>query len=73
MDLPEAQERWPALKAKAEAAGYAVFAISAAGHQGTDELMQYTARRLHEIRQEEERAASEINTVWRVLSYVPAG
>jgi GTPase len=62
MDLPEAQERWPALKAKAEAAGYAVFAISAAAHQGTDELMQYSARRLHEIRQEEERAASEINT-----------
>ncbi len=63
MDLPEAQERWPALKAKAEAAGYPVFAISAATHQGTDELMQYTARRLHEIRQEEaERAASEINT-----------
>src|SRR5256884_4075959 len=63
MDLPEAQERWPALKAKAEAAGYPVFAISAATHQGTDELMQYTARRLHESRQEEaERAASEINT-----------
>jgi GTP-binding protein len=63
MDLPEAQERWPALKAKAEAAGYAVFAISAAAHQGTDELMQYSARRLHEIRQEEEeRAAREINT-----------
>ncbi len=63
MDLPEAQERWPALKAKAEAAGYPVFAISAAAHQGTDELMQYTVRRLHEIRQEEaERAASEINT-----------
>src|SRR5947208_1908021 len=63
MDLPEDQERWPALKAKAEAAGYSVFAISAAAHQGTDELMQYTVRRLHEIRQEEaERAASEINT-----------
>ena len=63
MDLPEAQERWPALKAKAEAAGYPVFAISAAAHQGTEELMQYTVRRLHEIRQEEaERAASEINT-----------
>ena len=63
MDLPEAQERWPALKAKAEAAGYPVFAISAAAHQGTDELMQYAARRLQEIRQEEaERTSSEINT-----------
>src|SRR2546421_1347589 len=63
MDLPEAQERWSALKAKAEAAGYPVFAISAAAHQGTDELMQYTVRRLHEIRQgEAERDANEINT-----------
>src|SRR5437660_2719279 len=63
MDLPEAQQRWPALKAQAEAAGYAVFAISAAAHQGTAELMQYTSRRLQEMQQEEaERAASEINT-----------
>ncbi|GAC1378208.1 MAG: GTPase ObgE [Ktedonobacteraceae bacterium] len=63
MDLPVAQERWSALKGKAEAAGYAVFAISAATHQGTDELMQYTANRLHEIRQEEaEQAAAQINT-----------
>jgi len=62
MDLTEAQERWPALKAKAEAAGYMVFAISAATHQGTSELMQYTAQRLYEIRREEaERAASEVN------------
>src|SRR5579863_10282727 len=60
IDLPEAQERWPALKAKAEEAGYASFAISAAAHQGTGELMQYTASRLQEIRQEEaERAANE--------------
>ena len=60
MDLPEAQERWPALKAKAEAAGYAAFAISAVAHQGTDELMQYTAKRLQEIQQEEaERLAAQ--------------
>jgi GTP-binding protein len=63
MDLPEARERWPALKAQAEAAGYPVFAISAAARQGTYELMQYTAQRLQAIRQEEaERAAAEINT-----------
>lgn len=62
MDLPEAQERWPALKAKAEAAGYSVFAISAAAHQGTTELMQYTALRLNEIRQEE-AAQAEANPV----------
>src|SRR5712691_9799748 len=62
MDLAEAQERWPALKAQAEKAGYPVFAISAASHQGTDELMQYTARRLHELRREElERAAAQAN------------
>jgi len=60
MDLPEAQERWPALKAKAEAAGYPALAISAVAHQGTDELVQYTARRLQEIQQEEaERRAAQ--------------
>src|SRR5690348_4492639 len=60
MDLPEAQERWPAIKAKAEAAGYPAFAISAVAHQGTDELMQYTAKRLQEIQQEEaERLAAQ--------------
>jgi GTP-binding protein len=60
MDLPEAQERWPALKAKAEAAGYPALAISAVAHQGTDELMQYTARRLQEIQLEEaERRAAQ--------------
>jgi GTP-binding protein len=72
MDLPEAQERWPALKAKAEAAGYPVFAISAAAHQGTDELMQYAARRLQEIRQEEaERTSSEIDMAGPVLRPMP--
>src|SRR6266487_668052 len=53
MDLSEAQERWPALKAKAEAAGYPVFAISAVAHQGTDELMQFAVKQLEEIQQEE--------------------
>ena len=60
IDLPEAQERWPALKARAEAAGYPAFAISAVTHQGVDELMQFTARRLQEIQQDEaERAAAQ--------------
>lgn len=60
IDLPEAQERWPALKAKAEAAGYPTFAISAVTHQGVDELMQFTARRLEEIQREEaEQAAAQ--------------
>src|SRR6266568_7291055 len=62
MDLSEAQERWPALKAKAEAAGYPVFAISAVAHQGTDELMQFTVNQLEEIQQEEmlRKATQEI-------------
>lgn len=61
MDLPEAQERWPALKAQAAEAGYPAFAISAVSHEGTDLLMQYAARRLLELRQEEmERTASEV-------------
>jgi GTP-binding protein len=60
MDLPEAQERWPAFKAKAEASGYPVFAISAVSHQGTEGLMQYTVKQLEEIQQEEaERRAAQ--------------
>ncbi|HLX57231.1 MAG TPA: GTPase ObgE [Ktedonobacteraceae bacterium] len=60
MDLSEAQERWPALKERAEAQGYAAFAISAAAHQGTDELMAYAAHRLLEIKRDEaERAAAQ--------------
>jgi len=61
MDLSEAQERWPALKAKAEKHGYSAFAISAAAHQGTDELMAFAAKRLLEIqRDEQERAAAQV-------------
>src|SRR6266487_2984049 len=63
IDLPEAQERWPALQAQAEKAGYPVFAISAASHQGTEELMQFTAKRLQELRQEDlERSSAAVNT-----------
>src|SRR5690242_8811042 len=61
MDVPDAQERWPAFKAKVEAAGYRAFAISAAAHQGTEELMADISRSLHEIaREEAERAASQV-------------
>jgi GTPase len=59
VDLPEAQERWEAFKAQAEAAGYAVFAISAAAHQGTRELIQYAAFRLQELQREEAERAAE--------------
>jgi GTPase len=62
MDLPEAQERWEILQKQAKVAGYPVFAISAAAHQGTVELMRYVASRLSQLRQEEaERAAVEVN------------
>lgn len=61
IDLPEAQERWGAFQARAETAGYASFAISAAAHQGTRELIQYVASRLQEIQREEaERAAEQL-------------
>jgi GTP-binding protein len=60
MDLPEAQEKWATVESYAEAADYPVFSISAAAQQGTAELMQYAARRLREIQQEEaERAAAQ--------------
>ncbi|GHO86216.1 GTPase ObgE [Dictyobacter formicarum] len=61
MDVPEAQERWPAFKAKVEAAGYSVYAISAVAHQGTEELVAEASRRLHELaREEAERAAAQV-------------
>ncbi len=60
IDLPEAQEQWESVKKQAEAAGYPVFAISAAAQQGTAELMQEAARRLREIQQAEaEQTAAE--------------
>src|SRR5205809_6632647 len=43
MDLPDAQENWLLFNAQAEAAGFPVFAISAAAHQGTVELMELVA------------------------------
>ncbi|MGH2482409.1 MAG: Obg family GTPase CgtA, partial [Ktedonobacteraceae bacterium] len=75
MDLAGAQERWPAFKAKAESQGYTTFAISAAAHQETDELMAFAAKRLLEIkRDEEERAAAQVvsDTEGTVLRPQPA-
>ena len=65
MDVPEARERWEAVKKHAEEAGLPVFAISAATRQGVDELMYFTANRLREA-QTEAQALSE-------RSPVPAG
>src|SRR5256886_14969190 len=62
IDLPEAQERWPALQAQAEKAGYPVFATPPASHQGTTELIRLTVKQLEEIQQEEiqRKATQEI-------------
>ena len=59
IDLLEAQERWGAFQAQAEAAGYTVFAISAAAHQGTKELIGHVASRLQELQREEAERAAE--------------
>jgi GTP-binding protein len=74
MDLPDAQENWLTFKEQAEAAGYPVFAISAAAHQGTVELMEVVARRLQELQREEaERAAQTIvDAEGAVLRPLPA-
>jgi GTPase len=59
MDLPDARERWPQLRRRAEEAGLPARAISAATHEGVSDLMNYTAERLRELRAEDaERAAA---------------
>jgi GTP-binding protein len=57
MDLPEAQERWPMVKRRAEQAGLPVFAISASTRQGIDGLLYFTANRLRELQAEAREAA----------------
>ncbi len=59
MDLPDAQERWPELRAQAEAAGIPAFAISAVTHEGTQELMNVTAERLRDLRAEDAVRAAQ--------------
>jgi GTPase len=74
MDLPDAQEKWLAFNAQAEAAGYPVLAISAATHQGTTELMELAARHLQEIQQEEAALAAQtlVDAEGPVLRPLPA-
>ena len=59
MDLPEARDRWPALQARAEAEGYVARAISSATQEGVQELINYTAERLRELREEETSARAD--------------
>jgi GTP-binding protein len=49
VDIPEAQENVPALRAAIEAQGYRVFEISAATQAGTAELMNATAAVLRDL------------------------
>jgi GTP-binding protein len=48
MDLPDAQARWPAVKAELEKRGYAVMAISALTRTGVRDLFFRAARMLDE-------------------------
>ncbi|HEY7780585.1 MAG TPA: GTPase ObgE [Ktedonobacterales bacterium] len=58
MDLTEAREKWPAVQRRAEEAEIPAFAISAPTGEGVAELMNYTARRFSELKEEAtERAA----------------
>jgi GTP-binding protein len=60
MDLPDAQERWEIVHKRAEEAGLTAMAISSSTHDGTQELMNVTAERLRELRQEDaERKIAE--------------
>ena len=59
MDLPEARERWPEVRRRAEVAGLPARAISAATNEGVTDLMNDTAGRLRDLRLEDaERAAA---------------
>ena len=49
MDLPGAEENLKRIRALAEGMGYPVFAVSAAAHQGFEELMDETARHLENL------------------------
>ena len=65
MDIPEAQERWPEMKRRAEEAGLLIFPISAAAQRGVDELFYATASRLRELQAEAREVAAR--------SPIPAG
>ncbi len=48
MDLPQAQERWPALKDELQRRGYEVFAMSAMARTGVREVLYRAAQKLAE-------------------------
>ena len=53
MDLPEARAKWPDVRRRAEELDLPAFAISSATREGVQDLLNFTAHRLGEIRQEE--------------------
>ena len=60
MDLPQAQERWEIIQKRAAEAGLPAMAISAATHEGVQELMNRASDMLRDLREEEaERKAVE--------------
>jgi GTP-binding protein len=72
IDLPQAQEKWKALRPRAEAENLPAFAISAPTQQGVRELMNVTAARLRELRLEDaERQAEELPASGPVLRPEP--
>ena len=75
MDLQEARDKWPEVKRRAEEAGLPAFAISSQTREGVQELMNYTAQRLLEIRRDEaeqtQRLAAEISAAGTVLRPEP--
>ena len=62
MDIPEAQERWPEMRRRAEEAGLPIFSISAAARQGVDELLYFTSNRLRELQAKAREAAARTPT-----------
>src|SRR5690349_20919063 len=75
MDLAEARAKWPAVQRRAEELDLPVFAISSATREGVQDLLNFTARRLGEIRQDEderqERLAVEVPAAGVVLRPQP--
>jgi len=60
MDLPEARQRWPALRDALATEEVAAYPVSAATREGLEPLLRALARRLAELRREEaERAAAQ--------------
>ncbi len=58
MDLPEAQGRWPALRAALEQRGVPAYPISAATREGLETLLRAVAAKLAELRREAAEATS---------------